>query len=82
MTRFDDELDYVCAWGRWRIGQARNEPTAGPAARHGPDARVRARCGPAVTRPAGRLRPANRARLRLVTVGGALLAARRLGTSA
>jgi len=27
MTRFDDELEYVCAWGRWRIDQARNEPT-------------------------------------------------------
>jgi hypothetical protein len=26
MTRFDDELEYVCAWGRWRIDQARNEP--------------------------------------------------------
>jgi len=26
MTRFDDELEYLCAWGRWRIGQARNDP--------------------------------------------------------
>lgn len=26
MTRFTEELQYVCAWGRWRIGQALNEP--------------------------------------------------------
>jgi hypothetical protein len=26
MTRFDDEPTYACAWGRWRIGPALNEP--------------------------------------------------------
>jgi hypothetical protein len=26
MTRLDDELQATCAWGRWRIGQALNEP--------------------------------------------------------
>ena len=26
MTLFDDEPAYLCAWGRWRIDQARNEP--------------------------------------------------------
>jgi hypothetical protein len=26
MTRLDDELQAACAWGRWRIGQALNEP--------------------------------------------------------
>ena len=26
MTLLNDELQYVCAWGRWRIGQALNEP--------------------------------------------------------
>jgi hypothetical protein len=25
---FNDELKYVCAWGRWRIGPALNEPVA------------------------------------------------------
>ena len=28
MTHWNDELEYVCAWGRWRIGQALNEPVA------------------------------------------------------
>ena len=80
MTRFDDELDYVCAWGRWRIGQALNEPTAGPSERHCLDARVRGRHTHTAPRLGSRLRSANPTRLRLVTVGGAVLAARRPGT--
>jgi hypothetical protein len=28
MTLFNEELKYVCAWGRWRIGPALNEPLA------------------------------------------------------
>jgi len=80
MTRFDEELDYVCAWGRWRIGQALNEPTAGPAERHGLGARVRGRHAHTATRLGSRVHSGNRARLRLVTVGGAVLAAQRPGT--
>lgn len=34
MTGFDDELDHVCAWGRWRSGEALNDaivfPDPGP----------------------------------------------------
>jgi hypothetical protein len=62
MTLFDDELGYLCAWGRWRIDQARNEPVL-PASE-----RARAETGhQVVVHPAG---PAHRrrarARLRLV----------------
>jgi len=27
MTGFDDELEHVCAWGRWSSGAARNDAT-------------------------------------------------------
>lgn len=82
MTRFDEELDYVCAWGRWRIGQALNEPTAGPGERHCLDARVRGRHTHThtATRLGSRVRAASCTRLRLVTVGGAVLATQRPGT--
>lgn len=56
MTRFDDELTYVCAWGRWRIGPALNEPMTPRPERRAPK-HTRA----AVARPG-----AQRARLRLV----------------
>ena len=26
MILFNEELEYACAWGRWRIGPALNEP--------------------------------------------------------
>jgi len=77
MTRLDDELDYVCAWGRWRIGQARNEPTAAAAGeRHCLDPRVRGRHAHTATR-LGSTSSTGRARLRLVTVGGAVLSGSR-----
>jgi hypothetical protein len=30
MTGFDDELDHICAWGRWRSGDALNDATLVP----------------------------------------------------
>ena len=64
MTRFDDELEYVCAWGRWRIDQARNEPVLPAERRHAPGPRqfVDAQRARSVLRR-------GRARLRLVTAG-------------
>ena len=62
MTRFDDQLDYVCAWGRWRIDQARNEAVL-PAERRPPPRKPEAVHG---TRNEVRR---GRARLRLVAAG-------------
>ena len=63
MSHGDDDREYVCAWGRWRIGPARNEPMAhapGEAAAEAPPVEH------ALERPM-RLRPRRgRARLRLV----------------
>lgn len=64
MTPFDGELEHVCAWGRWRIGTARNEPVLD--AEREVD-RVPAR--PARLVVPGALR--GRARLRLVVTPGA-----------
>jgi len=36
MKRFDDDPGHACAWGRWRIGQALNEPVL-----HAPGERCR-----------------------------------------
>jgi hypothetical protein len=76
MTRLDDELEYVCAWGRWRIDQARNEPVvaATPERRSDrPSNRV------LFTRlPASTAKPARAvARLRLVADAGAVTTPRR-----
>ena len=30
MTGFNDELDHVCAWGRWHSGDALNDATVVP----------------------------------------------------
>ena len=70
MTHFDDELEYVCAWGRWRIDQARNEPTLESTAEERSPAR---RDGVAAHRPSASTRR-GRARLRLVADGPAPLA--------
>jgi hypothetical protein len=59
MTLFNDELEYACAWGRWRIGPALNEPI-GAGAVHPFAPRALAHGASA---PRRRLR---RARLRLV----------------
>ena len=76
MTRLDDELEYVCAWGRWRIDQARNEPVVGATPERRND-RPRERVL-FMRLPAGTAKPARaRARLRLVTDGGAAPAPRR-----
>ena len=63
MTRFDDELEYVCAWGRWRIDQARNEPVLHASEPRPPAPAHRERERVAVKRVAVRR---GRARLRLV----------------
>jgi hypothetical protein len=36
MRRFDDELQYACAWGRWRIDPARNDAALPPASESRP----------------------------------------------
>ena len=62
MTLLNDELQYVCAWGRWRIGQALNEPVlAWSGERRLVEFRARAR----VAKVQRKVR-AGRARLRLV----------------
>ena len=48
MRSFDDELEFACAWGRWRIDQARNEPVL-----HEPAERLE----PVLHAPAERLAP-------------------------
>ena len=65
MTRFDDELEYVCAWGRWRIDQARNEPVL-PVERRAPPAARERIVVHAARHPLRR----GRARLRLVAAAG------------
>jgi hypothetical protein len=67
MTRFDDELDYLCAWGRWRIGQALNEPVCRPGEPRGVDQRLPQRSLQKTTRSSVRRGPS---RLRLVTDAG------------
>jgi len=62
MTRFDDELEYVCAWGRWRIDQARNEPELHEPAPRPVAPAHRERAAPQRTRTRR-----GRARLRLVS---------------
>lgn len=62
MTLFDDELGCLCAWGRWRIDQARNEPVLPEPERARADTRHERVVRPAT--PAHRRRA--RARLRLV----------------
>jgi len=65
MTGFDDELDHVCAWGRWHSGDALNDATVVPDSGREP-----APPRTATTAPAGaRVRRARR--LRLVTDHGA-----------
>jgi hypothetical protein len=64
MTRFDDELEYVCAWGRWRIDQARNDSVLPAERRHAPPPRERVVHG--ARKPLRR----GRARLRLVAGAG------------
>jgi hypothetical protein len=71
MTHCDDELEYVCAWGRWRIDQARNEPVLGAAPEDGRPAPRRDAV--AVHRPSSSMRR-GRARLRLVRDGSVPLA--------
>jgi hypothetical protein len=63
MTHLDDELEYVCAWGRWRIDQARNEPILGSTAEERRPAPRRDAV--AAQRPSSSMRR-GRARLRLV----------------
>ena len=65
MTGFDDELDHVCAWGRWHSGAALNDATAVPDPGREP---VRPR--EATTWTAG-ARARRGRRLRLVTDHGA-----------
>ena len=65
MTGFDDELDHVCAWGRWHSGDALNDATVVPDPGREP---VRPRT--ATTAPAG-ARARRARRLRLVTDHGA-----------
>jgi hypothetical protein len=65
MTGFDDELDHVCAWGRWHSGDALNDATAVPDPGREP---VRPR--EATTWTAG-ARARRGRRLRLVTDHGA-----------
>jgi hypothetical protein len=72
MTRFDDELDYVCAWGRWRIGQALNEPVLSwTGERRCLDHRVRQRLAQKTVRKTSATRGS--ARLRLVSDAGRLV---------
>ena len=61
MTRFDDELDYVCAWGRWRIDQARNDSVLPIERRNPPAPRARV-----IVHGAPNALRRGRARLRLV----------------
>ena len=64
MTGFDDELDHICAWGRWRSGDALNDATLVPdPGREGVRPRV-----PTASLGA---RPRLTRRLRLVTGHGA-----------
>ena len=70
MTHFDDELEYVCAWGRWRIDQARNEPTLESAADERRPARRDGVPAQRPSAPTGR----GRGRLRLVADGSVPLA--------
>ena len=65
MTGFDDELDHVCAWGRWHSGDALNDATVVPDSGH---ETVRPRA--VTTVPAG-ARARHGRRLRLVTDHGA-----------
>ena len=64
MTRFDRELEYACAWGRWRIDQARNEPVLPAERRQSAAPRERV-----VVHGARKPLPRGRARLRLVVAG-------------
>jgi len=67
MTGFDDELDHVCAWGRWRSGDALNDATLAPDPGRDPG-RPRVPSGAAV--PLARRSRGTR-RLRLVADRGA-----------
>jgi hypothetical protein len=61
---FNDELKYVCAWGRWRIGPALNEPITCAEVHALAPAPVTVKQAPSVAR-----RRSRRARLRLVAPG-------------
>ena len=65
MTGFDDELDHVCAWGRWHSGDALNDATVVP-----DPGRERVPSQAATTRVAD-ARARRGRRLRLVTDHGA-----------
>jgi hypothetical protein len=66
MTGFDDELDHICAWGRWRSGDALNDATLVPDPGREP---LRPRVSP--VGPAGARPRRGSRRLRLVTDHGA-----------
>jgi len=64
MTGFDDELDHICAWGRWRSGDALNDATLVPEPGREPVRPRASTASPARPRRGGR-------RLRLVADHGA-----------